>query len=120
VLTEENLTKLYYSISEVCEMLDVKPHVLRYWESEFRDLKPRKNRAGNRAYRKRDIELLLKIKHLLYNEKFTIEGAKIAMEKERHGGGQLPIPFDESSASNNFQLAVDKLEELKDYLEALE
>jgi len=70
------IKKLYYSISEVSKIASVKPYVLRYWESEFRQLKPSKNRAGNRIYRNTDIQLILAIKKLLYEEKYTIEGAK--------------------------------------------
>ncbi|MDO5576940.1 MAG: MerR family transcriptional regulator [Fibrobacter sp.] len=71
-----DIKKVYYSISEVCKITELEPHVLRYWESEFTQLRPRKNRAGNRAYREKDIELVKYIKHLLYEEKFTIPGAK--------------------------------------------
>jgi len=70
------IKKLYYSISEVSEMTHLKPYVLRYWESEFPQLRPSKNRAGKRIYRSSDIELVLLIKKLLYNDKFTIEGAR--------------------------------------------
>lgn len=69
------IKKLYYSIGEVSEMTHLKPYVLRYWESEFPQLRPSKNRAGKRIYRSNDIELVLLIKKLLYNDKFTIEGA---------------------------------------------
>lgn len=68
--------KVYFSISEVCSQTALEPHVLRYWESEFSQLRPKKNRAGNRAYRAKDIVLINQIKHLLYEEKFTISGAK--------------------------------------------
>ena len=68
-------TKLYYSIKEVSELTELKPYVLRYWESEFPSLKPNKNSAGNRTYKKHDIEVLLDIKKLLYEKKFTIKGA---------------------------------------------
>ncbi len=70
------IKKLYYSIGEVAEMVGLKPHVLRYWESEFSILSPSKNRAGNRIYKDKDILLVRFIKDLLYNKKFTIEGAK--------------------------------------------
>jgi DNA-binding transcriptional MerR regulator len=69
-------TKLYYSITEVAELTNVKPHVLRYWETEFKALRPKKNRAGNRTYRAGDIELIQAIKKLLYDEGYTIAGAK--------------------------------------------
>jgi len=68
-------SKLYYSIKEVSEMTNLKPYVLRYWESEFPSLKPAKNKAGNRTYKKQDIQVVLDIKKLLYDKKFTIKGA---------------------------------------------
>jgi DNA-binding transcriptional MerR regulator len=68
--------RLYYSITEVAGMTGVRPHVLRYWETEFKALRPKKNRAGNRIYRAGDINLILLIKKLLYEEGFTIAGAK--------------------------------------------
>ena len=72
----KQIKKLYYSIGEVSKMTDLKAYVLRYWETEFKQLKPPKNRAGNRTYRQTDIDLILFIKDLLYNKKFTIEGAR--------------------------------------------
>jgi DNA-binding transcriptional MerR regulator len=69
-------TKLYYRIGEVCKIVEVEAHVLRYWESEFPKLSPPKNRAGQRTYRPKDIELLLQIKKLLYEDGFTIAGAR--------------------------------------------
>ena len=72
----KQIKKLYYSIGEVSKMTDLKAYVLRYWETEFKQLKPPKNRAGNRTYRQNDIDLILFIKDLLYNKKFTIEGAR--------------------------------------------
>jgi DNA-binding transcriptional MerR regulator len=68
--------KFYYSIGEVCAKTGLEPHVLRYWETEFPQLRPKKNRAGNRAYRDKDIELVRYIKYLLYDEQYTILGAK--------------------------------------------
>jgi DNA-binding transcriptional MerR regulator len=70
------IEKLYYSISEVAAAADVKPHVLRYWETQFKMLKPRKNRAGNRMYRPRDLQLVLTIRDLLYHNGYTIAGAR--------------------------------------------
>ena len=72
--------KLYYSIGEVSEMTDLKSYVLRYWETEFNQLKPPKNRAGNRTYRQKDIEVILNIKDLLYKKKFTIDGARVVLQ----------------------------------------
>ena len=71
----DNIQKLYYSIGEVSDILDVKKYVLRYWEKEFFSLSPSKNSAGNRVYKEKDINLLKLIKYLLYDKKYTIEGA---------------------------------------------
>ena len=71
-----SIKKLYYSISEVSRITDLEQYVLRYWETEFEELKPQKNRAGNRIYTNRDIKLILHIKKLLREERYTIEGAK--------------------------------------------
>jgi DNA-binding transcriptional MerR regulator len=78
--------KEFFSIGEVCDLTDLKPHVLRYWESQFRFLSPAKNRSGNRVYQRREIELILLVKHLLYTEKYTIEGARQKVDEHRKGG----------------------------------
>lgn len=75
-MSSNRSNKIYYSISEVSKMTGIKPYVLRFWEKEFTGLKPRKNRAGNRSYKLKDIDTINQIKHLLYNEGFTIEGAR--------------------------------------------
>ncbi len=69
-------SKLYRSISEVSDLVGVKPHVLRYWETQFSMLRPKKNRAGNRMYRPEEVKLLMQIKELLYSRRFTIAGAR--------------------------------------------
>src|SRR5512142_2803275 len=74
--------KLYFKIGEVSELLGVEPYVLRYWETEFSVLSPKKSGTGHRLYRRKDVELLLRIKHLLYEKKFTIEGARMALQAE--------------------------------------
>jgi DNA-binding transcriptional MerR regulator len=76
----------FFSIGEVCELTDLKPHVLRYWESQFRFLSPAKNRAGNRVYARREVELVLLVKHLLYTEKYTIDGARQKLDAHRRAG----------------------------------
>lgn len=76
----------FFSIGEVCALTDLKPHVLRYWESQFRFLSPSKNRSGNRVYKSREVELILLVKHLLYTEKYTIDGARIRLEAYRKNG----------------------------------
>jgi DNA-binding transcriptional MerR regulator len=77
-----DIRKLYYSIREVSEQTGLKPHVLRYWESEFDALRPRKNRAGNRTYTERDLDVVLRIQRLLRDDKYTIEGARTALSRE--------------------------------------
>jgi DNA-binding transcriptional MerR regulator len=76
----------FYSIGEVCGLTDLKPHVLRYWESQFRFLNPAKNRSGNRVYKGREVELIMLVKHLLYTEKFTIDGARQRVDHYRRTG----------------------------------
>lgn len=76
----------FFSIGEVCSLTDLKPHVLRYWESQFRFLNPAKNRSGNRVYQRREIELIMLVKHLLYTDKYTIEGARQCIEVYRRTG----------------------------------
>jgi DNA-binding transcriptional MerR regulator len=78
--------KEFYSIGEVCGLTDLKPHVLRYWESQFRFLNPAKNRSGNRVYKGREVELIMLVKHLLYTEKFTIDGARQRIDQYRRTG----------------------------------
>jgi DNA-binding transcriptional MerR regulator len=110
--------KTYYSISEVCGQMGVEPHVLRYWESEFPQLRPKKNRAGNRAYRDRDIEIIKTIRHLLYEEGFTITGAKrkLASSRSYSAEGQL-AGLDTGTSEKNDAAAVKK--ELKEILSLL-
>jgi len=83
--------KLFFKIGEVCELAGVQAHVLRYWESEFTMLAPQKNRAGQRVYRKRDVEMALRIKELLYEDMYTIAGAKKRLTNDLRGGGKLKV-----------------------------
>src|SRR5262245_39891316 len=82
--------KLFFKIGEVCELTDTQPYVLRYWESEFPALAPAKNSSGQRIYRRRDIETILRIKQLLYEEGFTIAGPKKRLEVELSGRADTP------------------------------
>ena len=85
--------KLFYKIGEVCEITDTQPYVLRFWESEFPQLSPRKNRSGQRVYQRRDIDTILRIKGLLYEEEYTIAGARKKLEEESataRPGGKTP------------------------------
>src|SRR5215813_10731368 len=83
--------KLYFKIGEVSELLGVEPYVLRYWETEFTVLSPKKSGTGHRLYRRKDVELLLRIKHLLYEKKFTIEGARQTLQTEAKGPKPKPV-----------------------------
>ena len=85
-MNEPIAKKVYYSIGEVCDLTGLKPHVLRYWETQFDVLNPTKNRAGNRVFRSKEIELILLVKHLLYEEKYTIEGANKRLLEMRSSG----------------------------------
>ena len=80
-MEQREVKKLYYSISEVSQITGLKQYVLRYWETEFSQLRPSKNRAGNRTYKIQDVDLIVKIKTLLYERKFTIKGAKQFLKK---------------------------------------
>jgi len=81
-----NPEKLFFRIGEVCDLIKVQPHVLRYWETEFPMLAPQKNRAGQRVYRRKDVEMVLRIRDLLYEEKFTIAGAKKRLLEDMRAG----------------------------------
>ena len=115
-LDKPQIKKLYYSISEVSEITRLKKYVLRYWETEFTQLKPPKNRAGNRTYRQKDIDVIHKIKELLYKKKFTIEGARKQMETGVITGETEAIKDSAKSTAINTEV-LDKLtQELKDIL----
>jgi DNA-binding transcriptional MerR regulator len=90
------LAKSYYSIKETSEIAQIKPHVLRYWESEFRTLKPKKTHGGRRRYSVEDLKLLLAIKKLLYEDGYTIKGAKRRLrELKKSNTSQIELPFEE-------------------------
>jgi DNA-binding transcriptional MerR regulator len=95
----------FFSIGEVCSLTDLKPHVLRYWESQFRFLNPAKNRSGNRVYQRKEIELVLLVKHLLYTEKYTIDGARQKIDEHRRNGALR--------GQARFALSVEALAELE-------
>jgi DNA-binding transcriptional MerR regulator len=83
-MSKEIPDKLFFKIGEVAEIAEVEPHVLRYWESEFGLLKPEKSKTGQRVYRKKDVETVLEIKRLLYEERFSIEGAKKRLQRKHN------------------------------------
>jgi DNA-binding transcriptional MerR regulator len=108
--------KIYFKIGEVCELVGVQPHVLRYWETEFPMLSPQKNRSGQRSYRRRDVEMALRIKELLYDEMFTIAGAKKKLQLETRENTKLKIvhlddrPVEKEHRVDNPSLFEDDLE----------
>jgi DNA-binding transcriptional MerR regulator len=122
--------KLFFKIGEVCEITDTQPYVLRYWESEFPSLAPAKNSSGQRIYRRRDIETVLRIKQLLYEEGFTIAGAKKRLETEMAGRadsgpvvtpnaaaiGDTPAPKDDKGR----QALLEVREQLREILNLLD
>src|SRR2546427_9009388 len=97
--------KLFFKIGEVCELAGVQAHVLRYWETEFPMLAPQKNRAGQRTYRRRDVEMALRIKELLYDEQYTIAGAKKKLASElRSPGREGSVATPEKAPLRSLQL----------------
>lgn len=94
-MVNRKIKKLYYSMSEVSQITALKPYVLRFWETEFPELRPQKNRAGNRAYRLEDIKTVFLIKKLLYEEKYTIEGARQRLKAMKKDGQQMDLSFDQ-------------------------
>ena len=106
----------FFSIGEVCELTGLKPHVLRYWESQFRFLSPAKNRSGNRVYQRREVDLIMLVKHLLYTEKYTIEGARQKVDEHKKSQDLKHA----ARGALNVE-ALEALEgELRDLIEALD
>jgi DNA-binding transcriptional MerR regulator len=130
-----SIPKLYYSISEVSRLTGLEPYVLRYWESEFDELKPQKNRAGNRVYSNRDIKFILRIKELLREKRYTIEGAKHILKTERvsvpdgsavheevaatNDPSQIPLPTETKSAPPQATITLDDIRAMKEALLSL-
>jgi DNA-binding transcriptional MerR regulator len=118
VKSQSEIKKLYYSIGEVSELVNLKQYVLRYWETEFPMLRPQKNRAGNRKYRKKDIDLVLRIKNLLYNKKYTIAGAREKLRRELRG--DIESETESNVDSNEYkELLSSIIIELQEILELL-
>lgn len=101
----------FFSIGEVCQLTGLKPHVLRYWEGQFRFLSPAKNRSGNRVYQRREVELIQLVQQLLYVEKYTIEGAKRRLDELRKAGEQRPAARDALRAAT-WRAIEDELKEI--------
>ncbi|MCW8802832.1 MAG: MerR family transcriptional regulator [Ignavibacteriaceae bacterium] len=123
-----SIKKLYYSISEVSKITDIEQYVLRYWETEFEELSPQKNRAGNRIYTNKDIRLILYIKQLLREKKYTIEGAKKILEDyEQEKKPVIEVKEKKVQSDADISIEVEKnnpslkedLEEIKDFLKHL-
>jgi len=114
--------KLFFKIGEVSSITELEPYILRYWESEFPVLKPDKNKAGQRLYTKEDIELVMKIKGLLYDEKYTIEGARrLLVEKKKADVKKALSPEDGGEELRSCLKEVKKeLQGLLDKLEAMD
>ena len=115
---ESNSEKLYYSISEVCSMTGLKPHVLRYWETAFPMLSPTKSQSGNRVYKPEEIRLIKLISRLLYEERYTIDGARQKIEEMSNSTEQMNLELDATSVSTAL---IDSIkQELTDIISTLE
>jgi DNA-binding transcriptional MerR regulator len=113
---KEEPVQEFFSIGDVCALTDLKPHVLRYWESQFRFLNPAKNRSGNRVYQRREVELIMLVKHLLYTEKYTIDGARQRIEEQRRAGSLRA----EARAALDVQMVRDLERQLQGILRVLD
>jgi len=102
-----HVDKLYYRIGEVAGLVGVEPHVLRYWETEFRSVRPQKSASGQRVYSRRDVDTLLRVKELLYGQGFTIAGAK---KKLREGGVEPPPPEAVATSESLLKLRAQLVE----------
>jgi DNA-binding transcriptional MerR regulator len=119
--------KIFFKIGEVCDIVDVQAHVLRYWETEFPQLSPQKNRSGQRSYRRRDVEIALRIKELLYVDEYTIAGARKKLQNELRETSRLKIVPNEPVRHENFIQPVspptpeiEDFEELEEFEAELE
>jgi DNA-binding transcriptional MerR regulator len=99
--------KIFFKIGEVCDLVGVQAHVLRYWETEFPMLSPQKNRSGQRTYRRRDVEIALRIKELLYDELFTIAGAKKKLQSDLRETNRLKIVYPEPAPKETFLKPIE-------------
>tara|TARA_Y100000590_G_scaffold422397_1_gene527094 strand:- start:27 stop:392 length:366 start_codon:yes stop_codon:yes gene_type:complete len=111
---QPKIKKLYYAIGEVSELTGLKAYVLRYWETEFSQLKPSKNRAGNRTYRQKDIDIIFKIKELLYDNKYTIDGARKILIGKNDNSEKIIL---ENKNFNDKQLLV--IQKIRNELETI-
>src|SRR3954468_2186943 len=117
--------KIYFKIGEVCDLVGVQAHVLRYWETEFPQLSPQKNRSGQRSYRRRDVEIALRIKELLYVDEYTIAGARKKLQNELRETSRLKIVPSEPARHENFiqpapSPGIEDFEDIEDFEPELE
>lgn len=108
--------KLFFTIGEVSKLINVMPYILRYWETEFKIIRPQKNIGGQRIYRRKDVELILYIKKLLYEDKYTITGAKQKLKEERNSK-QLELFREDPKATALIRIKA-QLKSLLDYLDS--
>ncbi|MFH1825093.1 MAG: MerR family transcriptional regulator [Candidatus Firestonebacteria bacterium] len=110
--------KLFFTISEVSEITHVKPYILRYWENQFKSLKPGRGIGGQRTYRKKDMAIIFQIHKLLYEDKFTLKGAKIKIkELKKKNEQQIEIDFKEVEFKEKISKLKKKLSDLKSTIE---
>jgi len=115
-MTTDAVEKLYYRIGEVEALTEIPAYVLRYWESEFKLLRPKKNPAGQRLYRKKDLELVLRIKTLLYEERLTLEGAKKRLRAEARSALQMDLGLKSATLEAALRRTRDRLRTLRERL----
>ena len=115
--TTKSIKKLYYSIGEVSKATELKQYVLRYWETEFKQLSPSKNKAGNRTYRQKDIDTIQRIKDLLYTQKFTIEGARKMLSNVNTPESKTLEEEPQQTGEANVEILIKIRSELKSLLE---
>jgi DNA-binding transcriptional MerR regulator len=116
VVRQADPVQEYFSIGEVCALTELRPHVLRYWETQFRAISPAKNRSGNRVYARREVELVLLVKHLLYTEKYTVDGARQKLDEHRRGGALRTVA--RTALAREVAEALER--DLRDTLDLLE
>ncbi|MEI6126386.1 MAG: MerR family transcriptional regulator [Pseudomonadota bacterium] len=115
-MAEQIPEKLYFKIGEVTDITGVEPYILRYWESEFKLVKPYRTKTNQRLYRRKDVESILKIKRMLYDQKFTIAGAKKKLKETTVQVSQLPLGFSDSKYIASLKETRDELKALSEML----
>ena len=108
--------KLFFKIGEVAKLTGLEQHILRYWEDEFEGLQPKKNKSGQRFYEKKDVDLIFKIQRLLYQERYTIAGAKKKMRESKKRNSQLSLGFDRESFIEQKRDIISDLESILELL----